>query len=130
MYFTHLHLHSHYSLLDGLSKIDELLNKAKEMGLDSLALTDHGVLYGAIEFYYKAKECGIKPIIGCELYLAPRSLYDKVPKIDTKFYHIPVLVKNKTGYKNLLKLVTIGELEGFYYRPRIDKKVLKEFSGG
>ncbi|MGC8881079.1 MAG: DNA polymerase III subunit alpha [Minisyncoccia bacterium] len=130
MYFTHLHLHSHYSLLDGLSKVEEILQKAKELGLDGLALTDHGVLYGAIEFYTKAKEMGIKPIIGCELYLAPRLLSDKTPKIDTKFYHLPVLVKNLTGYKNLLKLVTIGELEGFYYKPRIDKRVLKEYAEG
>lgn len=130
MYFTHLHLHSHYSLLDGLSKVEEILQKAKEMGLDSLALTDHGVLYGAIEFYTKAKEMGIKPIIGCELYLAPRLLSDKTPKIDTKFYHLPVLAKNLIGYKNLLKLVTIGELEGFYYKPRVDKRVLKEYSEG
>jgi len=130
MYFTHLHLHSHYSLLDGLSKVEEILHKAKEMGFESLALTDHGVLYGAIEFYTKAKELGIKPIIGCELYLAPRTLYDKVPKIDTKFYHLPVLVKNLEGYKNLLQLVTIGELEGFYYKPRVDKEVLKKYSSG
>jgi len=130
MYFTHLHLHSHYSLLDGLSKVEDILKKAKEMGLDALALTDHGALYGAIEFYTEAKKLGIKPIIGCELYLAPRTLYDKTPKIDTKFYHLPVLVKNLTGYKNLLKLVTIGQLEGFYYKPRIDKEVLKKYSEG
>lgn len=130
MYFTHLHLHSHYSLLDGLPKIEEILQKAKEVGFDSLALTDHGVLYGALEFYIKAKELGIKPIIGCELYLAPRTLHDKVPKVDTKFYHLPVLVKNIEGYKNLLQLVTIGELEGFYYKPRVDKEVLKKYSKG
>lgn len=130
MYFTHLHLHSHYSLLDGLSKVEDILQKAKEMGLDSLALTDHGVLYGAIEFYTKAKELNIKPIIGCELYLAPRSLTDKTPKIDTQFYHLPVLAKNLIGYKNLIKLVTIGELEGFYYKPRIDKKVLTQYNEG
>jgi len=99
MYFTHLHVHSHYSLLDGLSKIDELLDLAKKMGLDALALTDHGVLYGAIEFYTKAKEKGIKPIIGCEVYLAPRALTDKTPKVDTKFYHLILLAK--------IKLVTI-----------------------
>ena len=130
MYFTHLHLHSHYSLLDGLPKVEEILQKAKEMGFDSLSLTDHGVLYGALEFYTKAKELGIKPIIGCELYLAPRTLYDKVPKVDTKFYHLPVLVKNLEGYKNLLQLVTIGELEGFYYKPRVDREVLKKYSQG
>lgn len=130
MYFTHLHVHSHYSLLDGLARPEQLLKQAKEMGLDALALTDHGVMYGAIEFYSLAKKMGIKPIIGCELYLAPRSLTDKTPKIDAKLYHLVLLAKNKTGYHNLLKLVTIGELEGFYYRPRIDKEVLKKHSDG
>ncbi len=130
MYFTHLHVHSHYSLLDGLSKIDDLILKASEMGLDSLALTDHGVLYGAVEFYFAAKAKGLKPIIGCEVYLAPRALSDKVAKLDTNFSHLVLLAKNQTGYKNLLKLVTIGELEGFYYKPRIDKKTLSEHSDG
>lgn len=130
MYFTHLHVHSHYSLLDGLAQPEQLLKQAQKMGLDALALTDHGVMYGAIEFYNLAKKMGIKPIIGCELYLAPRSLKDKTPKVDTRFYHLVVLVKNKTGYQNLLKLVTIGELEGFYYRPRVDKEVLKKYSDG
>jgi len=130
MYFTHLHVHSHYSLLDGLSKPGELLERAKVLGLDSLALTDHGVMYGAIEFYQKAKQIGIKPIIGCELYLAPRSLNDKVSKVDTNISHFLVLAKNITGYQNLLKLVTIGELEGFYYKPRVDKEVLRKYSEG
>jgi len=130
MYFTHLHVHSHYSLLDGLARPEQLLERAKEMGLDALALTDHGVMYGAIEFYTLAKKMGIKPIIGCEVYLAPRSLADKTPKIDSKLYHLILLAKNKTGYHNLLKLVTIGELEGFYYKPRIDKEVLKKHSDG
>jgi len=130
MYFTHLHVHSHYSLLDGLSLPEQLLKQAKEMGLDALALTDHGVMYGAIEFYSLAKNIGIKPIIGCEVYLAPRSLTDKTPKVDAKLYHLVLLAKNKTGYHNLLKLVTIGELEGFYYKPRIDKEVLKKHSDG
>jgi len=130
MYFTHLHVHSHYSLLDGLAQPEKLLKQAQKMGLDALALTDHGVMYGTIEFYNLAKKMGIKPIIGCELYLAPHSLKDKTPKVDTRFYHLVVLVKNKTGYQNLLKLVTIGELEGFYYRPRVDKEVLKKHSDG
>jgi len=130
MYFTHLHVHSHYSLLDGLARPEQLLNRAKEMGLDALALTDHGVMYGAIEFYSLAKKMGIKPIIGCEVYLAPRSLSDKTPKVDAKLYHLVLLAKNKTGYHNLLKLVTIAELEGFYYKPRIDKEVLKKYSDG
>ncbi len=130
MYFTHLHVHSHYSLLDGLPRPEQLLKQAKEMGLDALALTDHGVMYGAIEFYSLAKKMGIKPIIGCEVYLASRSLTDKTPKVDAKLYHLILLAKNKTGYHNLLKLVTIGELEGFYYKPRIDKEVLKKYSDG
>jgi len=130
MYFTHLHVHSHYSLLDGLARPEQLLKQAKGMGLDALALTDHGVMYGAIEFYSLAKKMGIKPIIGCEVYLAPNSLTDKTPKIDSKFYHLVLLAKNKTGYYNLLKLVTIAELEGFYYKPRIDKEVLKKHSDG
>jgi len=130
MYFTHLHVHSHYSLLDGLPRPEQLLRQAKEIGLDALALTDHGVMYGAIEFYSLAKKMGIKPIIGCEVYLAPRSLTDKTPKVDAKLYHLILLAKNKTGYHNLLKLVTIGELEGFYYKPRIDKEVLKKHSDG
>ena len=130
MYFTHLHVHSHYSLLDGLSSPQQLLERAKEIGLDALALTDHGVMYGAIEFYLKAKALGIKPIIGCELYVAPRSLHDKVPRIDTNISHLIVLAKNITGYHNLLKLVTISELEGFYYKPRIDKNVLRKYHKG
>ena len=130
MYFTHLHVHSHYSLLDGMSKIDELLDLTKKMGLEALALTDHGVLYGAIEFYTKAKDKGIKPIIGCELYLSPRTRHDKAPKVDTKFYHLTLLVKNQIGYHNLINLVTIGELEGFYYKPRVDKEVLRKYSEG
>ncbi len=130
MYFTHLHVHSHYSLLDGLSTPRKLLEKAKRMGLDALALTDHGVMYGAIEFYRQAKKMGIKPIIGCELYLAPRSLYDKDSKIDTNISHLVVLAKNKTGYYNLLKIVTVSELEGFYYKPRADKDLLRKYSQG
>lgn len=131
MKFTHLHVHSHYSLLDGLAKIDELLDRAKELGMESLALTDHGVLYGAVEFFIKAKERGIKPIIGCEMYLTPNDLTSKNPTSeDRKRYHLILLVKNNVGYKNLMKLVSIAHLEGFYYKPRIDKKVLRQYSGG
>jgi len=128
--FAHLHVHSHYSLLDGLAKIDELIDRAKELGMDSLALTDHGVMYGAIEFYQKAKEKGIKPIIGCEFYLAPNGLKNKRPKIDDQRYHLVLLAKNQEGYQNLLKLVTVAHLKGFYYKPRIDKELLKKYSGG
>jgi len=128
--FTHLHVHSHYSLLDGLAKIDELLDRAKELGMESLALTDHGVLYGAIEFYQKAKERGIKPIIGCEMYLAPNGLANKRAKIDDTRHHLILLAKNEKGYKNLLQLVSIAHLEGFYYKPRIDKDLLRKYSEG
>ncbi|MCD6270544.1 DNA polymerase III subunit alpha [bacterium] len=128
--FTHLHVHSHYSLLDGLPKIDDLLKRVKELGMDSVALTDHGVLYGAIEFYKKAKNAGIKPIIGSEIYLAKNKLSDKRPGIDNKNYHLVLLVKNKTGYKNLVKIITKANLDGFYYKPRIDHQFLAEHSDG
>ncbi|PIP24928.1 MAG: DNA polymerase III subunit alpha [Candidatus Nealsonbacteria bacterium CG23_combo_of_CG06-09_8_20_14_all_36_12] len=128
--FTHLHVHSHYSLLDGLPKIDELLNYTKELGMDALAITDHGVLYGAVEFYKKAKERGIKPILGCEMYSALEKMTDKRPNIDDKRYHLVLLVKNEEGYKNLVKLITKAHLEGFYYKPRIDEALLKEYSSG
>ena len=122
--FTHLHVHSHYSLLDGLPKIDKLLDYVKNLGMDSVALTDHGVLYGAIEFYKKAIERGIKPIIGAEMYLAFEGMKQKRPNIDDKRYHLVLLVKNEEGYKNLVKLITASHLEGFYYKPRIDEELL------
>ncbi len=130
MKFTHLHVHSHYSLLDGLAKIDELIKRAKELNMDSLALTDHGVLYGAIEFYKKAKKAEIKPIIGAELYIAPEGRHFKRPNIDKKRWHLVVLAKNKIGYQNLIHLITRSHLEGFYYKPRVDKGLLKEYSEG
>jgi len=130
MKFTHLHVHSHYSLLDGLPKIDELLDYVKELGMNSVALTDHGVMYGAIEFYKKAKSKGIKPIIGAEVYTAFEKLTDKRPNIDAPRNHLILLAKNEQGYKNLVKLVTIGHLDGFYYKPRIDDEVLKKYADG
>lgn len=130
MSFTHLHVHSHYSLLDGLSKIDEIVSRAKELGMDSIALTDHGVMYGAIEFYKKAKAAGIKPIIGCEIYLANNTRFDKRSGIDDKRYHLVLLAKNDEGYKNLLKIVGLSHLEGFYYKPRADKDLLRKYSEG
>ena len=130
MKFTHLHVHSHYSLLDGLPKIDGLIDQALELGMDSLALTDHGSLYGAVEFYKKAKSKGIKPIIGTELYVAPTSRLEKRPRIDDKNYHLILLVKNKTGYQNLVLLMTKAWLEGFYYKPRIDKELLAQHAEG
>lgn len=128
--FVHLHTHSHYSLLDGLSKIDQLLEKAKEYKMTALALTDHGNLYGAIEFYKKAKSLGIKPILGVETYLAPNGRLNKRPKIDEIRYHLVLLAKNETGWKNLLKIVTTANLEGFYYKPRIDKEILEKYHEG
>ena len=130
MKFTHLHVHSHYSLLDGLPKIDELLNYAEELGMDSLALTDHGSLYGAIEFYKKAKEKGIKPIIGAEIYMSLEKMDQRRPNIDDKRYHLVLLVKNKEGYKNLVKLITKAHLEGFYYKPRVDEELLAKHASG
>lgn len=130
MRFTHLHTHSHYSLLDGLSRIDELVDKAKGSGMDSLALTDHGVMYGAIEFYKKAKKAGIKPIIGCEIYVSENGMHEKRSGIDDKRYHLILLAKNNTGYKNLVKLVSTAHLEGFYYKPRVDKEYLRKNSEG
>ena len=130
MKFTHLHVHSHYSLLDGLTKIDDLLDYVKKSGMDSVALTDHGVLYGAVEFYKKAKQAGIKPIIGCEVYMAYEKMTQKRPNIDDKRYHLVLLVKNAEGYKNLVKLVTESHLKGFYYKPRIDDELLAKHSSG
>lgn len=130
MKFTHLHVHSHYSLLDGLAKIDELVNRAVELEMDALALTDHGNLYGAIEFYQKAKKAGLKPIIGCEAYIAYERMLDKRPGIDDKRYHLTILARNNEGYKNLIKLITAAHLEGFYYKPRIDKNILRQHSSG
>ncbi|KXB08453.1 DNA polymerase III subunit alpha, partial [candidate division MSBL1 archaeon SCGC-AAA382N08] len=128
--FTHLHVHSHYSLLDGLPKIDELVNYAAQQGMDAVALTDHGVLYGAVEFYKKAKDKGIKPIIGCELYEAYERMGQKRPNIDDQRYHLLTLVKNEQGYQNLVKLVTEAHLKGFYYKPRVDEYLLQEHGEG
>ena len=130
MRFVHLHTHSHYSLLDGLAKIDDLVSRAKELGMDSLALTDHGNLYGAVEFFKKAKKAGIKPILGVEAYLAPNGHKNKRPHIDETRFHITLLAQNKIGWHNLLQLVTISNLEGFYYKPRIDHELLKQHSEG
>jgi DNA polymerase-3 subunit alpha len=128
--FTHLHVHTHFSLLDGLSQIDDLVAKARERGFESLAITDHGVMYGVINFYNACKEAGIKPIIGVEAYIAPRGMTDKEGKQDTNYYHLTLLAKNDDGYKNLLKLTTLAHTEGYYYKPRIDLAVLKAHSEG
>ncbi|MDD4410016.1 MAG: DNA polymerase III subunit alpha, partial [Candidatus Pacebacteria bacterium] len=128
--FIHLHLHSHYSLLDGLSKIDDIVDRVKELGMDSVAITDHGVMYGAIEFYQKAKAKGIKPIIGCEFYEAVEDMRNKDPQVENKRFHLILLAKNNTGYNNLVKMVTEAHLEGFYYKPRVDFELLKKYSEG
>lgn len=128
--FVHLHVHSHYSLLDGLGKTDQLVAKAKALGMPALALTDHGVMHGAIEFYLECQKAGIKPIIGQEAYVAPRKLTDKSTGQDNKPYHLVLLAKNFTGYKNLIKLTSIGHIDGYYYRPRLDRDVLSRYSEG
>lgn len=128
--FVHLHTHSHYSLLDGLPKIDELVDAAKRQGATALALTDHGALYGAIEFYQACRAAKIKPIIGVETYVAPHGLANKRAKVDEKNYHLVLLASNYTGYLNLIKLVTVAHLEGYYYRPRIDLELLAKHADG
>ena len=128
--FIHLHVHSEFSLLDGLGKLDYLILKAKALGMDALALTDHGSMYGSFKFYLKAKAAGIKPIIGVETYVARRSRLDKEGKMDTDPYHLILLAKNEEGYKNLLKLVTFAHLDGFYYKPRIDWDLLEKHHEG
>lgn len=128
--FVHLHVHTEYSLLDGLSKIDDLIIKAKEDGMAAIAITDHGAMYGVIEFYKKCKDNEIKPIIGVEMYIAPRKMTDRTPRIDTSPNHLTLLAKDETGYKNLMKLVTLAHLEGYYYKPRVDRKTLKKYVSG
>ena len=131
MAFTHLHVHTEYSLLDGSSKISELLPRAKELGMDSLAITDHGVMYGVIDFYKKAKEVGVKPILGCEIYVAPGSRFDREQsRGDDRYYHLVLLAENNQGYKNLMKIVTRGFTEGYYYKPRVDYEILERYHEG
>jgi DNA polymerase-3 subunit alpha len=128
--FVHLHSHTEYSLLDGLSKIKKLVKRTKELGMSAMAITDHGSMYGAIEFYLACQAEGIKPIIGCEMYVAPRSHKSKEGRQDAEPYHLTVLAKNFQGYQNLMKLVSISHLEGFYYRPRVDRELLKTYHEG
>ncbi len=127
--FTHLHVHTEYSLLDGMCRIPSLVAKAKELGMDSLAITDHGVMYGAIEFYQAATEAGIKPIIGCEVYVAPGSHLSRTAG-DKNNYHLVLLARNLTGYHNLIRLTTRAHLDGFYYKPRVDRELLQEHHKG
>ena len=128
--FVHLHVHSEYSLLDGANRIKELPIRAKELGMDAMAITDHGVMFGVIDFYNECKANGVKPIIGCEVYVAPGKMSDKTPSNDVKYYHLILLAKNMVGYHNLCKLVSLGYLEGYYYKPRIDKEVLEKYHEG
>ena len=128
--FVHLHLHTQYSLLDGACKLKNLMTRANELGFGACAITDHGVLYGAIDFYKTARKFGIRPILGCELYVSPRTRHDKVPHIDDEQYHLVLLAKNETGYRNLARLSSIGFTEGHYYKPRVDTEVLKMWNQG
>lgn len=131
MAFTHLHVHTEYSLLDGSSKIKELTARAKELGMDSMAITDHGVMYGVIDFYRVAREVGIKPILGCEVYVAPGSRFDRESGAgEDRYYHLVLLAENNTGYKNLMKIVSKGFVDGFYYKPRVDLKLLTTYHEG
>ena len=131
MNFTHLHVHSEYSLLDGSSKIGELIARTKELGMDSIAITDHGVMYGVIDFYRAAKDAGVRPIIGCEVYVAPGSRFDRESSQgEERYNHLVLLAENDTGYKNLMKIVSKGFTEGFYYKPRVDYEVLRSCHEG
>jgi DNA polymerase-3 subunit alpha len=128
--FVHLHVHSEYSLLDGAARIPITVKKAANMGMPALAITDHGTMFGVVDFYKKCKDAGIKPILGCEVYVAPRTIADRTPKVDDNLYHLVLLAENNEGYKNLLQIVSIAFTEGFYYKPRVDKHVLKKYSEG
>ena len=130
MGFTHLHVHTEYSLLDGAARIKDLIVRVKELGMDSVAITDHGVMFGVIEFYKEAKANGIKPIIGCEVYTAARTRHDKDAELDRRQGHLVLLAKNDAGYHNLMKIVSAGYVEGYYYKPRVDKEVLSQYSEG
>ncbi len=130
MAFTHLHVHTEYSLLDGFARIKGVVARAKELGMDSLAITDHGAMFGVIDFYKECKKQGIKPLIGCEVYIAPRSMDDKDPDIDRYQNHLILIAENNEGYRNLIKIVSEGYIRGYYYKPRVDKSVLRRYSGG
>ena len=131
MAFTHLHVHTEYSLLDGSNKIKECVKRVKELGMDSVAITDHGVMYGVIDFYRAARAEGIKPILGCEVYVAPNSRFDKeLTGGEERYHHLVLLAENNQGYANLMKIVSRGFTEGYYYKPRVDMEVLREFHEG
>lgn len=128
--FVHLHVHSEYSLLDGACRIERLVEKVKALGQPAVAITDHGVMYGAIEFYHAAKKAGVKPIIGCEVYVAPRTRFDKQHRVDSSPYHMVLLCENEEGYQNLIKLVSAAYIEGFYNKPRVDNELLRQHHRG
>ena len=128
--YVHLHNHTHHSLLDGLTKPAELVQLVKDMGMEAVAITDHGTMSGAVEFYKAAKDAGVKPIIGMEAYVAARSRHDRDPAKDKARYHLILLAMNETGYKNLMRLSSKANLEGMYYKPRIDHELLEEYNEG
>ena len=132
MSFAHLHVHTEYSLLDGSNKIKECVARVKELGMNSVAITDHGVMYGVIDFYRAARAAGIKPILGCEVYVAPGSRFDKeaVGSGDDRYYHLVLLAENNQGYSNLMKIVSKGFVDGYYYKPRVDMEVLQQYHSG
>ena len=130
MAFTHLHVHSSYSLLDGSGKIPEMIARVKELGMDSCALTDHGVMYGVIDFYKEAKKQGIHPILGSEIYLTENMEEKSLQKGEARYYHLVLLAENETGFHNLMKLVSLGFTEGYYYKPRVDDAVLEKYHEG
>jgi DNA polymerase-3 subunit alpha len=128
--FVHLHTHSEFSLLDGAARINELVSTAKAMGQPALAITDHGVLYGAVDFFATARAARINPVLGCEMYMAPRSRHDREGRADRDPNHLILLARDDTGYRNLIKLVSTAHLEGYYYKPRIDRELLAEHAEG
>ena len=130
MAFAHLHVHTEYSLLDGASRVKELIRRTKELGMDSVAITDHGVMYGAVRFYKEAKAQGIHPVIGCEVYLAPGMRQERAEVDGTRYYHLILLAENETGYRNLVELISLANIEGYYYKPRIDKELLRQYHEG
>ena len=131
MAFTHLHVHTEYSLLDGSNKIKEYVARVKELGMTAAAITDHGVMYGVIDFYKAAKEAGINPILGCEVYVAPNSRFDReTVHGEDRYYHLVLLAENDTGYSNLVKIVSKGFVDGYYYKPRVDMEVLRTYHEG
>ena len=130
MAFTHLHVHTEYSLLDGACRIDKLMARVRDLGMDSIAITDHGVMFGAVRFFEEAKKAGIKALIGCECYVAPRTRFDKDAQKDRHQHHLVLLAKDETGYRNLIKMVSLGYKEGYYYKPRIDHELLEKYHEG